>query len=94
LVSLGGCTGMDVISILEKMRVFPELFNMYIDADAVEEHPKVFKKIHIVYAFKGKDLPLEKIQKAIDLSQTKYCSVSAMLGKSADISYEIKINDQ
>jgi putative redox protein len=94
LISLGGCTGMDVIPILAKMRVFPESFNMYIEAEAVEEHPKVFKKIHIVYAFTGKDLPLEKIQKAIDLSQTKYCSVSAMLNKSADISYEIKINDQ
>lgn len=91
LAALGGCTGMDVVSILEKMRVTLESFDMKIEADQTDEHPRVYKKIHIVYTFKGKDLPLEKIQKAVDLSQEKYCGVSAMLRKAAVITYEIEV---
>jgi putative redox protein len=93
LVALGGCTAMDVISILKKMRIEPEYFNVKVDGELTEEHPKHFKKIKILYEFRGKDLPLEKLQKAIDLSQDHYCGVSETLKKSVEITSEIKILD-
>lgn len=91
LASLGGCTGMDVVSMLKKMRVGLDYFNMVIEADQTEEHPKVYSKIHIIYEFKGKDLEMEKLQKAVDLSQDRYCGVSAMLKKAIELTYEIRI---
>jgi putative redox protein len=89
LSALAGCTGMDVISILKKMKVEPEYFNIKIEADLTEEHPKVYSKLNIIYQFKGKDLDKEKLQKAIELSQEKYCGVSAMYKKAMDVTYEI-----
>jgi len=91
LVSLGGCTGMDVISILNKMRVQPDDFNVNVSGELTEEHPKYFHKIHIIYTFKGKDLPMEKLEKAINLSQDRYCGVTAMLDKVAEMTHEIVI---
>ncbi|NVN96537.1 MAG: OsmC family protein [Bacteroidetes bacterium] len=92
LSALAGCTGMDVVSILKKMKVEPEYFNIKIEADLTEEHPKVYSKVHIIYEFKGKDLEIKKLQKAIELSQEKYCGVSAMYKKAMDVSYEIVVN--
>jgi len=91
LAALAGCTGMDVISILKKMKIEIENFNINVEADMTEEHPKHYTKMHIVYEFKGNDLQLDKIQKAVELSQEKYCGVSAAYKKSMEISYEIKI---
>lgn len=91
LASVAGCTGMDVVSILKKMRVEFSNFNLHVSADSTEEHPKHYTKMHIVYEFTGKDLPLEKLQKAIDLSQERYCGVSYMFRKAMEISTEIKI---
>jgi putative redox protein len=93
LVSLGGCTAMDVISILAKMRVEPEDFNVKVSGELTEEHPKYFHTIHIVYSFKGKDLPIDKLEKAISLSQDRYCGVTAMLNKVATITHEIVIEE-
>ncbi len=92
LVSLAGCTGMDVISILKKMRVNPDYFNVEVEGDLQEEFPKPYESIHIRYIFKGDDLPLSKIEKAVNLSQDRYCGVSDMLGKAAKITHEIVIN--
>jgi len=92
LASLGGCTGMDVVSILKKMRVDFDSLNIEIEADMTDEHPKVYNKIHIIYNFTGKALPIEKLEKAVNLSQDRYCGVSAMLRKASDLSYEIRIN--
>jgi putative redox protein len=93
LVSLGGCTGMDVVSILGKMRVELDGFDVHVSGELTDEHPKYFHKIHIVYTFKGKDLPMEKLKKAIDLSQDRYCGVTAMLNKVAEITHEIVIEE-
>ena len=93
LVSLGGCTGMDVVSILAKMRVELDGFNVSVSGELTDEHPKYFHKIHIVYTFKGKDLPMAKLEKAINLSQDRYCGVTAMLNKVAEISHEIIIEE-
>lgn len=91
LASLGGCSGMDVVSILAKMRVVPEGFAMKITGELTEEHPKVYHTITVVYRFKGKDLPMEKLEKAVNLSQERYCGVSAMLGKAAKIITKIEV---
>ena len=93
LASLGGCTGMDVVSILNKMRVAFEQFYISIEAEQTDEHPKYYKKIHIVYSFKGKNLPMGKLEKAVNLSQEKYCGVTEMLRKAAELSYEIKVEE-
>ncbi len=92
LVSLGGCTGMDVISILGKMRVKPDYFNVEVSGELTDEHPKYYHKIHITYTFKGTDLPMDKIEKAVNLSQERYCGVSEMLRKVATITNEIVVN--
>lgn len=93
LASLGGCTGMDVISILEKMRVKPDFFDIEVEAEMSDEHPKYYKAIHIKYIFKGEDLPMDKLEKAVNLSQERYCGVSYMLKQSSKLTYEIVVLD-
>lgn len=92
MMALAGCTGMDVVSILKKMRVEFDDFEVNIEGDITDEHPKQFTRMHVVYSFKGKDLPLEKIRKAVELSQDNYCGVSASYKKAMELTYEIKIN--
>ena len=91
LSALAGCTGMDVISILKKMRIEPEYFNVKVEAEMTEEHPKHYTAMHITYEFKGENLEIEKLQKAIDLSQERYCGVSFVYRKAMEITHEIKI---
>jgi putative redox protein len=91
MVSLGGCTGIDVISILKKMKVELDSFNIIIEGDITEQHPKVFEKMHVIYEFKGKNLPLDKLERAVELSREKYCGVSAMYKKAFEMTYEIKV---
>jgi len=90
LTALAGCTAMDVISLLKKMRVEPDAFNVRVDGALTDEHPKYYKSMHIIYEFKGDNLPLDKLQKAIELSQEKYCGVSALYQKAIKVTYEIK----
>jgi len=92
LTALGGCTGADVASILHKMKEKINRFEINLDAETSDEHPKVFTTIHITYKFWGENLKEENISKAISLSQEKYCSVSAMLKKSVEITYSHAIN--
>ncbi|MGQ9788852.1 MAG: OsmC family protein, partial [Candidatus Hadarchaeaceae archaeon] len=75
LIALGGCTGMDVASILEKMQVYYTDFKIVINAERANEHPKKFTKVHIKYSIRG-NVPEEKFKKAIELSQTKYCPIT------------------
>lgn len=91
LAGLGGCTGMDVVSMLAKMKIVPAKFWMEISAEMTDEHPKVYNQIKLVYCFKGDNLPMEKLEKAVNLSKEKYCGVSAMLSKTAEMIIEIKI---
>jgi len=91
MVALAGCTAMDVVSILKKMRVNIEGFNVRVEGELTEQHPKHFDSMHIIYEFKGKDLPVDKIKKAIEMSQETYCGVSASYRKAMQLSYEIKI---
>jgi putative redox protein len=91
LTALAGCTGMDVISILKKMKIVPVEFNVLVDGKVTEDHPKQYETMHIVYEFKGDNLPMDKLIKAIELSQEKYCGVSALYKKAIKVSYEIKM---
>jgi putative redox protein len=91
LAALGGCTGMDVISILKKMHVEVEKFNVIVEGDLTEEFPKHFFRMHVIYEFKGKDLPIDKLQKAVNLSEERYCGVSAVYKKVIELTSEIRI---
>lgn len=92
LIALGGCTGMDVVSILKKKRVKFDKFEMKITGDRAEEHPKVYTKVDIEYVIYGDGINPRDVEHAIELSLSKYCSVSAILKKSgAKVNYTHKI---
>jgi putative redox protein len=91
LSGLAGCSGIDVIDILEKMRVDFSDFTIEVEAEQTEEHPKVYTDIYILYSLKTAAGNYEKVKKAVDLSLDKYCGVSAMLKKNAPIQYKIKL---
>ncbi len=92
-LSLAGCTAMDVISILKKMRVEVEDFRVHVDGELTEEHPKHYSKMHIIYEFTGKNLPMAKIEKAVTLSQDRYCGVSYLYKKVMELTHEIIVHD-
>jgi len=91
MVSLGGCTAMDVVSILKKMRVDLESMTINIDSEQAPEHPKIFTRINIEYNLTGRNIKEEDVKRAIELSQEKYCSVTAMLKEKAEITYKWNI---
>lgn len=91
LAALAGCSGMDVVSILKKMREPLSWFNMRVDGEVAAEHPKLYTSIELVYEFKKSDgLDPEKVEKAVGLSQEKYCGVSALLKKAVPLSFRIE----
>jgi putative redox protein len=92
LMGLGGCSAIDIVLILQKQRQVIEDMTISIDAERVpNETPSVFKTIHVHYNFKG-DLQIEKVARAIELSMEKYCSVTAILNKTAVITHSFSIN--
>jgi putative redox protein len=90
ILGLIGCTGLDVSSILERMRQPLEALEVSAECERAESHPKIYTKIHLIYTLKG-DLDEDKVKRAIGLSETTYCSVSAMLGKATTITSEYVI---
>lgn len=90
LMALGGCTSMDMLSILKKMREEVKAYKVNVEAERATEHPMVFTKIHIHYTLEG-NLKKENVEKAIALSMDKYCSVSHMLNKTATITHSYEI---
>jgi putative redox protein len=91
LLALGSCSGCDVVSILEKKHVLLQGFEIHIDAERSKTYPKVFTKIHMEYVCYGEKISPIHVERAIALSQEKYCSVSAMLKPSASITTSYKI---
>jgi putative redox protein len=91
LAALGGCTSMDVISILKKMRVEFKSLNVIVEGELSEDHPRRFLKMHVIYEVEGKDLPLDKIEKAVLLSEEKYCGVNAVYREAIELSSEIRL---
>ena len=94
LMGLAGCTSSDVINILNKKRVNLQNYEVNIKADVSDEHPKVFTSIKMEYVFYGKDIKVNDVERAIELSQTKYCSVTKMLEKAVKISHTYRIVEE
>lgn len=90
-VGLAGCTGMDVVSILQKKRQQVTAFEVRVHADQAAEHPHVFTKVLIEYVVTGKGVEREAVERAVGLSEAKYCSAHAMLRKAAPIEATITI---
>ena len=91
LASLCGCSGMDVVEIMQKMRVRFTQLQIIAEAEQTDTHPKVFKYIKMTYKSDIESDDIEKLSKAINLSHEKYCGISAMLKKHCDISHSIEI---
>jgi putative redox protein len=91
LFALGGCTASDVVSILKKKRVPLEDFEVHLTGNECEEHPRVFTDIHIEFVFYGDGINPVDVERAIELSTTKYCSVSAMLKETVNITHSYRI---
>jgi putative redox protein len=91
LFALGGCTASDVVNILRKKRVPLEGFEMYLSGEESSEHPKVFTSIHVEYVFFGESISPVDVERAIELSATKYCAVSAMLTPKVNITHSYRI---
>ena len=85
LSSLAGCSGLDVVSLLKKMRAETDEFKIEITAELTDEHPKFYNKVQVDYHFTGNDLKEDKIQKAVDLSIEKYCGVMEMFRQFAEV---------
>ncbi len=91
LLSLAGCTGADVSAILQKKRIKLDGFEINISAESTDKHPKVYTKIHLEFVFWGSEIKEKDVERAIELSQTVYCGVTAMLEKSIEITHSYKI---
>ena len=89
LSSLAGCSGLDVVSILDKMKVTVSDFRIDTHGELTEEHPKYYHTVSVEYHFYGKDLEESKIKKAVDLSIEKYCGVMEMFRKFANVKTSI-----
>jgi putative redox protein len=91
LVALGSCTGMDVVNILQKQRQKLTGFEIVVSGERVAEHPRVYGKVHVEYKLKGENLKDKALRTAIQLSEDKYCSVGATIGKTAKVSHSYSI---
>lgn len=94
LLSLGSCTGSDVTSILNKKRVPVDHLEIIVTGERAETYPKVFTKIHVEYIFYGENLDENDLKRAIDLSQNKYCPITAMLSKSCEITHSYQVKEK
>jgi putative redox protein len=92
MAALGGCTGIDIVSILEKMRLTIDKFSMEITGERADTEPKYFTKLNVHYMLTGENLDAEKVKRAVQLSAEKYCSVAHSL--KAEITHTITLNGQ
>lgn len=91
MVALAGCTAMDVLGMLKKMRVELSSFYITVEGETREDFPKDFLSMHVIYHFKGRDLEMHKLEKAVELSREKYCGVTVTLERAIKITHEIRI---
>ena len=90
LSSLAGCGGLDIVSLLKKMRAEVDDFKTVVTADLTDEHPKIYKNVVVTYQFYGSDFKKDKIQKAVDLSVERYCGVMEMFRKFTDVTVNVE----
>ncbi len=94
LIGLGGCSSIDVISILTKQRQAVEDCWVEIDAERADDHPKVFTRIHMHFVVVGKNLDASKVERAVHLSADKYCSASIMMAKTAEMVHDFEVRER
>lgn len=94
LSSLAGCGGLDIVSLLRKMRAEVDGFKIITVAELTEEHPKIFKNVVVTYQFYGKNFKKDKIQKSVDLSVDRYCGVMEMFRKFTDVTVNVEYIEQ
>ena len=93
LTSLAGCSALDIVSLLKKMRAEVDDFKIHVSAELTDEHPKIYKDVVVTYKFYGKDFKKSKIQKAIDLSVDQYCGVMEMFRKFTTVKIEVEYHE-
>lgn len=94
LLGLGGCTGMDVISILRKMRQTITGYRIHVTGEQAETHPRIFTSITVEHIVRGQNVNVDSVRRAVELSATRYCSASAMLSKVAKIEERFHVFDE
>jgi putative redox protein len=94
LLSLGGCTGADIVSILEKKRQKVTSYEIEVRGERRAEHPRIYTSIEVIHRFRGHNIDPKAVAHAIELSETKYCSVSAMLRAAANITSRFEIDEE
>jgi putative redox protein len=94
LIGMGGCTAIDVIDMLRKQRQDVTDFRIELSAERATDHPKVFTEVKVTYRVRGRRLNRSLIERAVSLSESKYCSATAMIAKSARISSEVMLEDE
>ena len=94
LMALGGCTGIEVSHILQKMRVSFDSLAITVAGERADDHPKIFTQMRVSYHFQGKNIPPEKVAQAIKLADEVYCSAANMMKAAGKIEYAFTINDQ
>ena len=93
LLALAGCSGVDIAIILKKKRLNVRDFEIFVEGERSDEHPKVFTKVDMTFVFEGEDLRPKPLEDAVKLSIEKYCSVAGMVSKTAEINWEIEIKE-
>ena len=94
LSSLAGCSGLDVVSLLKKMRAEVKDFKMVVHGELTEEHPRYYHKVAVEYHFYGNDLQEDKINKAVKLSVDQYCGVMEMFRQFAKVTTEVYLHGE
>ncbi|WP_075603241.1 OsmC family protein [Saccharicrinis aurantiacus] len=92
LLALAGCTGMDITSMLKKMRVKFDDLTISVEGELTDEDPKYYKEMTVIYHFIGEDLPMAKLERAVKLSEEQYCGVSALYQLAIPVHFKIKVN--
>lgn len=91
LLGLGGCSSFDVVLILQKSKQQVLDCEVLMEAERADKDPKVFTRIHLHFVVSGRNLSVEKVERAVKLSAEKYCSASIMLGKTAEITHDFEL---
>ncbi len=89
LTALAGCSAMDIASLLKKMRAEVDDFKIEVEGNLTDEHPKIYDKVKVTFRFYGKDFKKDKIEKAVNLSEERYCGVMEMFRKFSEVTTEI-----
>lgn len=93
LSALAGCTGMDVVALLKKMRAPFSSFSIEVEANLTDDQPKRYRNIHLTYKFGGPELKEKKILKAVEMSQERYCGIAEMLREGTELSYSVEFEE-